>query len=258
MKRVGLALGGGGARGVAHIAYIKAMEEMGVRPSIIAGTSSGAIVGALYAGGMSPDQMYSMLQTLFRAKTNKRNPFKGMKDMPSGLISSVAKNYLFKIVPRHTFEELDIPLKMVATNFHTLEEKVFTNGDIFGPLMSSSSFPSTFSPQLVEGEYYIDGGATNIVPFDIIRDDCDILIAIDVSKVRPNNYKPKKNKALKATWAATQEALISLKLKYYPVDLFERPSFGNVATMEFYKYKRVYDTAQQYVPEFKKKLEKLL
>ena len=251
-------MGGGGARGIAHIAYLKAMEECGVKPCIISGTSAGSIVGALYAGGLPPDEMYAMLEHLFSGAKEQAKSIRNFRRMPEGLIASFVKKYLHRIMPKHCFEDLDIPLKIVATNFHSLEERVFESGDILGAVMGSIAFPGVFSPQVVDDQYYMDGGATNIVPFDIIRDECDVLIAIDVSKVRENSYKVTPKKSIKATWAATQEALIREKMRSYPVDLFERPDFYNVKTMEFNKYKRIYQRADELVPAFKKKLNMIL
>ena len=253
MERIGVALGGGGARGVAHIAYLKAMEECGIKPCVISGTSSGSIVGALYAGGMSPDDMYAAIERMFSVRRDEARSIKQFKRMPENLVTSLVKKYLYRILPQHRFEDLHIPLKIVATNFHSLEERVFDSGDVLSAVMGSIAFPGVFSPQIIDDQYYMDGGATNIVPFDTIRDECDVLIAVDVSKVRENTYKVSPKKAVKATWAATQEALIRHKLQSSPVDLFERPSFHKVKTMEFNKYKRVYQRANELMPEFKQR-----
>jgi len=257
VKTIGLALGGGGARGVAHIAYLKAMDELGLRPNIIAGTSSGAIVGALYAGGLSPDEIYAMLESLFSVK--KRSKLSFIKTFKrDNVAASLAKQFLLRALPKKTFEELEIPLKLVATNFNTLEEEVFESGEILPALMGSIALPSVFVPQQVGDSYYMDGGATNIVPFDIIRNVCDILIAIDVSQVRPNTLKPSIKSAAHATWAATQEALISAKLEKSPVEIFERPTFEDVSTMQFFKYKSIHKRAQSHIPEFVEQLNKVL
>ena len=258
MKRIGLALGGGGARGVAHIAYLEAMAGLGIRPDIIAGTSSGAIVGALYAGGMDPKGMFDVLETLFGTKKHTGAAFKRVKKVPSGVVASMTKKYLSQILPKQRFEDLEIPLKVVTTHFHSLEERVFSSGDILEAVMGSIAYPNTFAPQKIQGEYYIDGGATNVVPFDIIRGECDLLIAIDVSMVRPNNFKPTKENALHATWAATQEALISLKLQRFPIDIFERPDFDFVPTLGFDQYPYVYKRAKEFVPDFIQKLKNMM
>lgn len=258
MKRLGLALGGGGARGVAHIAYLKAAEETGVKPAVISGTSSGALVGALYAGGMKPDDIYSVVQNLFGGKKNFGYVFRRVKLMSSVFVSSGVKNYIADILPKKRFEDLYIPLKVVAVNFCSLEETVFEKGDLLGALMGSIAYPRVFGPQLVEGEYYIDGGAVNLVPFDIIRSDCDVLAAIDVSMAKPRQLSPSIRSSARATWAATMNSLISLRMRNSPVEIFERPDIINVSTMDFHKYKYVYERALEFTPGFKEKLIKLM
>ena len=110
----------------------------------------------------------------------------------------------------------------------------------------------------MDGAYYMDGGATNIVPFNIIRDECDVLIAIDVSMVRKQSSRPTAKNAEEATWAATQQALISAKLMSCPVEIFERPNFGRVSTLDFDKFKSVYKRANELMPAFKEKLKMIL
>lgn len=255
MKRIGLALGGGGVRGVAHIAYIKALEELGLRPSVISGTSSGAIAGAMYAGGMTPDEMLDSMKDVISLRGGKAGGNARPERKTGGMAETAARRRLMRLLPKTRFEELDIPLKVVATNFHTLKERVFDSGELLPAIMASVALPSAFPPQLVDGEYYVDGGATNIVPFDIIRNECDILIAIDVSLVRPAILKPTQKNAGHATWAATQEAYIDTKLKLCSVEVFERPSFDSISTLEFFKFKKVYDQAMTYVPGFIEKLK---
>ncbi len=249
-----MALGGGGARGVAHIAYLKAVEETGAKPDIISGTSSGALVGAMYAGGMRPEDIYSAVKSLF----GEKKTFKRIKLMSGILISSLVRKYIADILPKERFEDLCIPLKVVTTNFSSLEERVFEKGNLLDALMGSIAYPRVFAPQLIEGEYFIDGGAVNPVPFDIIRNECDVLAAIDVSMAKPKQLKPNIRSSARATWAATTNALISIRMKDSPVEIFERPDIIDVSTMDFHKYKYVYERALEYTPGFKEKLIKLM
>jgi NTE family protein len=257
LKKVGVALGGGGAKGVAHIAYLKAMEELGITPCVISGTSSGSIAGALYAGGTSPEQMLELLGTMFGGKKGS-GLIKSIAKFKKGLVTDAARKMLRDMLAVKTFEELKIPLKVVATNINTLEERVFTSGNLLDAVMCSVALPGTILPQQHSGQHYIDGGATNVVPFDIIRGECDVLVAIDISRIRPNTLAPTMKTAELADWTATHNALISLKRKHTRVDIFEQITFGNVGTMEFDKIMDVYKRAEELVPDFKRKLEKLI
>ncbi len=257
MKKVGVALGGGGAKGVAHIAYLKAMEDMGITPCVISGTSSGAVAGALYAGGLDPDEMLALMERMFNSKKST-GLLKSIARFKKGLVTDAVRKILSDILPVQTFEELKTPLKVVATNINTLEERVLTSGNLLDAIMCSVALPGIILPQEYDGQHYIDGGATNVIPFDIIRDECDVLIAIDVSSVRPNKLAPTMQTAKLADWTATHEALISLKRKHCHVDIFERISFPRVGTMEFGKAMNVYKRAEELVPDFKRKLEKLI
>lgn len=250
-KKIGVALGGGGVRGVAHIAYLDAMEQAGLPPDIIAGTSSGAVVGALYAAGLNPRQIFERAGGFF--STSKRlSLFTGI--INGSRAASFIKDYFDSILPEKHFEELKIPLKIVATNFNTLEETVFDKGEIIPALMGSIALPSLLTPQCANNAHYIDGGSTNLVPFDIIRNLCDVLVAVDVSKASANSFAPNAKNAFKASWAATQETIIRLKLNFCAVELFERPVFNNVSTLEFKKYKQIFMQAQEMMPAFTKNL----
>jgi NTE family protein len=257
LKKVGVALGGGGAKGVAHIAYLKAMEELGITPCVISGTSSGSIAGALYAGGMKADNILEVLHSMFTGKKSSKL-LKSIVKFKKNLVTDTARKILEEILPVQSFGDLKIPLKVVATNINTLEEKVFTSGSLLDAVMCSVALPGTILPQENDGQYYIDGGATNVVPFDIIRDDCDVLVAIDVSRVRPNTLEPTMRTAELADWTATHNALISLKRKHTKVEVFEQPDFGKVGTMAFDQTMNVYKRAEELVPDFKRKLEKYI
>ena len=257
MKKVGIALGGGGARGIAHIAYLKAIEELGIKPVVVSGTSSGSIAGALYCSGMSPQEMLELFNGMFGGK-KKSGMLSKIAKQSSAFVSAAARKAIAGILQKELFEELLIPLRVVATNMNTLEEKVFEEGSLLDALMCSVALPGSILPQEYDGQYYIDGGATNIVPFDIIRDECEVLIAIDVSLARPNNGKPDMKTACRADWAAAHHTLIALKQKLSPVEIYERATFSDTGTMEFEKMMDVYKRAEELVPDFKLKLEKLL
>ena len=145
-KRIGLALGGGGARGICHIAFLKVMDEMGIRPNAIAGTSIGAIIGGFYAAGVSGLEMEQEL-----ANIGLRNLYKMAMDFSLFSQSAILKGkgveeYLLEKIPFKTFEELIIPLKVVATDFWNRREVVFESGDLIGAIRASMAMPAFFEP----------------------------------------------------------------------------------------------------------------
>jgi NTE family protein len=149
MKRVGVALGGGGAKGLSHIAFLKALDELEVRPTVIAGTSIGAVIGGFYAAGVSGAGLEQMLKTL------------GFKDLYKivldfSILSNSAiftgkkvEEFLARQIPSQTFEEVGIPLKVVATDFWNRSEIIFESGNLITAIRASMAMPAVFEPVLL-------------------------------------------------------------------------------------------------------------
>lgn len=169
--KIGLVLSGGGARGIAHIGVLKALEELGVTISCLSGTSAGSIVGALYAFGHKPDAILEIIvSTSF---------FKSLRPAwtMTGLLSIEGlKNILSKFMPDSTFEALTTPLVVAATELRTGRVHYFRSGDLVGPVLASCCVPAVFNPIQIEGNTYIDGGLTDNLPARAIREQCDLLI----------------------------------------------------------------------------------
>jgi NTE family protein len=187
----GLALSGGGARGVAHVGVLKAIDESGLRPSCISGSSIGAIVGALYASGMKADEMLSLLSgkgflNLFRLK-------------PS-LTGLLGMKYLEEILDDHlpnTFEDLDIPLHVFATNLTAGNCVDFFSGELKKPVIASASIPILFQPVTIGTDQYVDGGVLNNLPAIACRESCDYVLGVEVNKGKfAQNLNTMKNVAL--------------------------------------------------------------
>ena len=179
-KRIGLALGGGGAKGLCHIAFIKALDEMGITPSVIAGTSIGAIIGGFYAAGTSGERMDEYMKTVNIIDLYKLVDFSFFKGS-SVLTGKGVEEFLYEKMPVRTFEALEIPLKIVATDFWKRQEVIFNSGKLIPAIRASLSMPAFFEPVMIGDRVLVDGGAVNPLPYDLIREECDILIAIDVS-----------------------------------------------------------------------------
>ena len=169
--RVGLVLSGGGARGIAHIGVIKALEEAGITFSAVSGTSAGSIVGALYAYGYKPDEIMGIIKEVkaFRFLQPAMS-WKGILKM------DVLHKFLEKYLPENNFESLKIPLHVAATNVRTGITEFFSSGNLIGALCASSCIPVLFDPVVYEGELYIDGGILNNLPCEPLKNTCNVLI----------------------------------------------------------------------------------
>ena len=181
---LGIALSGGGIRGMCHAGVMKALEEYGIKPDIIAGVSAGAIVGALYADGYSPDDIAGFFEHVaFRKMTKVRIPNGGLFGIES------FEKFLAGKLRAKTFEELKIPLRIVATNLDRGESVVFTSGNLLDAIIASSTFPVLFTPKVINGENYIDGGVFKNFPVSTIRDECEKIIGINASPLVADKYK---------------------------------------------------------------------
>lgn len=262
MKRVGVALGGGGAKGIAHLAFLKKLDEKGIVPSAISGTSIGSLIGALYCAGQSANDILSFLDKL-NEKTStgkKRSLFLKLTTASPTRRGEWMKRFIESILPVKTFEELKIPLKICAVDFYSLEEKEFTSGSLIDAIMASMALPGGVYPYKIGDNYYIDGGAGNVVPFDYIRDDCDVLIGIDVSSIIPTSRrkKPTMKNARAAFLTACRKGCLEYKLRETKVDLFYKIKFDNIGTLDFFKYKEAYEAARDYIPKFESELLNIL
>lgn len=175
-KSIGLVLSGGGIRGMAHIGLLKAMEERGIRAEVVSGSSVGALVGALYANGNSIDEM---LQFFKETPLFKYDFFAINKP---GFIDTERYFKLFQgYFPKDSFEALEVPLYVVATDLLKGEEKVFHQGELIRPLLASAALPPVFSPIEIDETLYADGGVMNNFPKEYVEDKSDFIIGSNVS-----------------------------------------------------------------------------
>lgn len=182
--KTGIALSGGGIKGVCHAGVLKALEEVNITPDILSGVSAGAIVGALYADGYSPSKIASFFEGMeFRKMAQPQIPDGGFFK-----ITNFA-NFLDKKLRAKTFEELKIPLRIVATNLDKGESVVFEKGNLLDAIIASASVPVLFSPKIIDGDHYVDGGVFKNFPVSTIRDDCETVIGINASPLIVENSK---------------------------------------------------------------------
>jgi NTE family protein len=259
-QRIGLALGGGGARGLCHIEFIKALDEMNLKPSVISGTSIGAIIGSFYASGITGEAMEDVLEKVGLIEISKMVDFSIFGH--SGLVKGKGVvEFLEKYLPFRTFEQLPIPLKVVTTDYWKRKEVVIDSGELIPAIRASISIPAIFVPAVINGTVMIDGGAVNPVPYDIIKDHCDICIAIDVSgTVVPSkkDAKPSMFDSIMNSYQILEDAVLESKMKLIKPDLYIRPELKNIQILEFFKDAQIRKSVKTDVVQFKKDLGKLL
>lgn len=182
--QLGLALSGGGARGFAHIGVLKALEENGIFPDLIAGVSAGSIIGSLYCAGYSPDEMLALF---------KNQQFKDMAELNMPRISLFEfdgfKKFMRHALKRHKFEELERPLKVIVTDIDNGVSVTLDSGNVAQAVFASCSIPVIFPPMLIDGTNYVDGGLLRNFPVTPIRSLCDYVIGIDVNPISNTHYK---------------------------------------------------------------------
>jgi NTE family protein len=263
--RVGLVLSGGGARGLAHVGVLKVLEEMNIPVDAIAGTSMGAVVGGLYASGMSANEIEKMLLTVdwqdafsdrlprrdlgFRRKQDDDNFLvhyalgigsEGFK-LPKGLIqgqklSQVLRTATLTVAATNNFDKLPIPFRAVATDLETGEPVVMRSGDLVIAMRASMSLPGAFIPAEREGRLLVDGGLTENLPIDVAQAmNVDVLIVVDVSS--PLRSRTELNSPLEIPLQSfaimmrsrTEEQRALLHNR----DIVIEPQLGNYANMDF-------------------------
>ena len=183
--KLGIVLSGGGARGVAHIGVLKALDEMGVKFSIASGTSAGSIVAALYAYGYTPDEIFDIIKNLSIFKSvSPAWAWAGLLKM-DGL-----EVLLRKHIPENNFNALRIPLTIAATEIRKGRIHYFTEGELIPAIVSSCSIPAVFNPVSFSGGLYVDGGLLDNLPVLPIRDKCDFIVGSHCNHIS-SEFDPK-------------------------------------------------------------------
>lgn len=271
-KTVGIALGGGGAKGLAHIALLEAIDRLDVEIVAISGTSIGAIVGTLYASGMSGREIGEGIKELLTipaslGEAKKSKQFFGWIDLlslelgRSHLLQADAfVSLLSETLGVENFEDLKIPTSVVAADFWKREEVVFSSGPIIPAVAASFCLPGVFKPVVIDGRVLVDGGCVNPVPFDLIRPHCDILIAIDVlgKRVPQDDLMPTYTEALFNTFQIAETTIVNQKMKSHPPDIYIEPAISGVKVLDFHKADQVYNQTQSECVRLVSELEALL
>jgi NTE family protein len=272
LRTFALALGGGGARGLAHIAVIEALDEMGVKPTAIAGTSIGSLIGASYAAGMSGKDIrhhviafaHDWSQTRRLLMTARAG---NLGDLLSGRFSQAtqmdAEKFCEQFLPSRVpedFSQLVVPLTAMTTDLHGRSEKPITSGALRPALAASIAIPGLFRPIVVDGRVLIDGGATNPMPFDKLRGLADRVVAVDVHGIPevdrvdiPNSWE-----TVYATALVMGGAITAAKLEHEKPDLLLKPNVSIFRTLGFLQASAIIRAAEAVKDEIKDKLGALL
>jgi NTE family protein len=272
MKKIGLALGGGGAKGLAHIPLLDVFDELNIRPHCITGTSIGAIMGALYASGIKAQQIRDRVQSMviskgdsFKAILKKKDALKWIQFLDVdfrgiGLFrGDKFIDFLYKSMGVKYFEDLKIPLRVVASDFWTSEQVVLDQGELLPAVKASMGLPGVFTPVTLNDRILIDGGGVNPVPHDLLT-DCDVVIAINVmGRMSHDPHRPPNLfRAVLGTFDIMQNSIVKEKHKHNPPDILIRPDIHDIDILEFYKADEVYEQAAPAREKLKRQLERLV
>ena len=277
-KRIGLTLGGGGARGLAHVPVLEVFDELGLRPYCITGTSIGAIIGALYASGHSAAEIKKMMSELMpgrppsikdlvRNRDSIKETLRTLKLIdphvsfkPQGLLKGERfLEYLYEQLRVDAFEDLEIPLKVVATDFWGRREVAFERGELLPALRASMSIPYVFTPVAIEGRILVDGGLVNNLPVDLLPPECDVKVAVNVMGERSASPSkpPTPIEAIGLTYQVMMNAVANEKLKQYPVDVYVYPPLIDFEMLDFHRGEEIYRQGATVKEDFRRRLSAL-
>jgi NTE family protein len=265
--RIGLALGGGSARGLAHIAMLEVFDELGLRPAVIAGCSIGALVGAGYAGGLSARELRERAELLLGNRIGAMRYVMGqgkfaqllaMKGIGSMHLKgeTLAALVLPDTVPE-LIEDMPIRFKAITTNFDTMEERVFDSGPLIRAVAASIAIPGVILGPTIDGQTYVDGGITNPVPFDRLQGECDLVVAVDVTG-RPREAKAPHRGNMELAVGSLLimfHQVAMLKRERCPPDIYVEPSLGDFSAGDFFRLADVLKASEPAKDELKRALE---
>jgi NTE family protein len=272
VKSFGLALGGGGARGLAHIAMLEAIDELELRPAAIAGTSIGALIGAAYAAGMPGKAIRRHVIALAHDRTDV---FRRLIAARAGNIANLfalgtgratlvdgekfCSHFLPESLPEN-FDGLEIPLTVMASDLYRRHQVAFCSGPLRQALAASIALPSLVRPVVVGDQVLIDGGATNPLPFDIWREDDYLTVAVDVAgePVTDRSDVPSAWESVNIAVQMMVHTITMEKLKHGEPDVLIRPKVGVFRTLDFLQASAILRASEPIKAEVKEKLEALI
>ena len=270
---IGLALGSGGATGLAHIAMLQVFDDLGIRPARITGTSIGAIIGALYAAGLEASEIrdvfdefggssLDMLSGLLEADPGDK--LTGLLEIELGkggvLDSKRFMDFLRSKIEARRFSDLRIPLEVVATDYWSGKTVVLREGDLFEAMAASSAVPGLFPPVGRGDQLLIDGGTSNPLPADLLSGRHPLVVAIDVSGTRERSEDGQAGltELLFQTFGLMQQSLIASQLEMSPPDVYIKPDISGVRLLHFNRIEEVMEESEPAADALREALEAAL
>ncbi len=225
--RIGLALGGGAARGFAHIGVLQVLEEQGIKPDLVVGTSAGSVVAALYASGKTPAELTSMAMTLDESSITDW-VFPGRSLLKGEALAKFVRN----LTAGRQIESMRVPLGIVAADLQNGQPILFRRGDPGVAVRASSSVPGVFEPVKISGREYIDGGAVSPVPVRFAKQmGADVIIAVDISAIPEGQSTKGAVDILLQTFNIMGHAISQYELQ--DADVVMRPKLEGIGSAEF-------------------------
>jgi NTE family protein len=251
---------------------LEVLDELGARPHRISGTSIGAIMGAVYASGLPAKDMRAGIAELTAMPQSLMEWFDAKKlpawldfidiDIGRGSLLQIDSflERLEQVLGVSSFEDLETPLQVVAADFWAREEVVFSSGPIIPAVAASFALPGIFKPLVMEGRVLVDGGCVNPIPYDLLMDDCDIVIAVDVSGTRrpPGDLLPSYSETLFNIFQIAEETIVNQKLKAQPPAILVAPEIDDVKVLEFHKADQILEQSKPARAQLRRELEALL
>jgi NTE family protein len=239
--RVGLALGGGAARGFAHVGVIQVLEEAGIRPSLVAGTSAGSLVAAIYASGKTGLQLQQVAETMEEAAIADWS----LQIFSRGALRGEAlARYVNSQVNARLIENMPMPLGIVATDLNTGADTLFQRGDTGTAVRASSAVPGVFQPVKIAGHDYVDGGLVSPVPVRAARRmGAELVIAVDISSPPEGNLIGGTLEILLQTFSIMGKSINTFELR--DADVVVRPNLSGISSADFGARKRSIEAGRQ-------------
>lgn len=240
MKKVGIALSGGGSRGIVHLGILKAIDEAGIKIDMITGTSAGAIVGIFYCSGYSPDSIMNIIkETKLIKYVRPAVSWSGLLKLDT--IISVFRKY----IKHDTFNALHIPLIVAATNVKRGTNVFLHDGPLIQSVLASCAVPVIFKPIELNGESYIDGGVLNNLPVEPLIGHCDVILGSNCNPIS-ENYQPGNMRSL-----LERSLLMAINVNTFAkrelCDIFLEPKgLSNYGGFDFSRAREIFDIGYEY------------